>query len=1529
MKKSSAALSRIAKSPRNSGTLESKWLKSWQGTLTAGLMFALGCSAVDAPLNSSVGDAQQIAQRSAAIFGKDGARTVVGTNQVLNSYSAVTADIAVGAKTININNIADLPGIGAGDLIMIIQMQGAEINTTNTDAYGTVVNLNGAGTYEFVNITGVAGNTLQIDACGTGTKNAYRTAAKTQVVRVPQYTSLTIPNATSVTAAPWDGAKGGVVAIHATTLTAIEGSIDVTGKGFRGGAVDNDTLGPPGTDKYLSNLSTDGGEKGESIAGDGVIYTARGGKYGRGAPANGGGGGVGHNSAGGGGANASNGALWRKGQGVMDPNTVGANAFKLDPGYIGNGNKFTTDGGGGRGGYSFGSMNLDALTKNPGDAGWGGDSRREVGGLGGRPIDRNVQTALFLGGGGGAGDGNNSAAGAGGAGGGLVYLTSATVSGAGKIVADGAAGGNTTGTFNDAAGGAGGGGTVVVVAANLSGISISANGGKGGDQLITNDESEGPGGGGGGGFIATVGGAVTRTASGGKSGKTMSSAVTEFPVNGATDGNVGRADASALPLVGNFPAGACPSGNADLAVTITDNQAGSVTPGGTITYTVTVTNRSGQTVNNINLADTLPAGVVAGGVNWTCSPPAGGTCPANGTGPIGTSMISLPAGASAVYTVTVPVPAAAMGFFNYSASVNPPAGITDPNLLNNAATDSKAVAATTLPATGSDLSIKISHTPASVQPGQDVTYTAQVINNGPDTVNGTQVVLALPPGAVIKQPAQGNGWTCVVSAPSTYTCNNPTLTVGMANPITAIITAPASPPSGGLPTSGTVTAVKNTDPNPGNNSDKDVATVPSADLSVTVSDNLNGGNATPGQPVTYTVVVNNYGQNPVTGATLADQLGGSAMLGAWTCTASGGATCPAQSGSGSIGGKVDVPVGGSLIYTITTAPIPDTGTNPLDYRVTITNPAGLADPNLGNNSSGSSHPVNQSSIPATAADLSVTLTHSGQKLLPGTDVTYTAQVVNNGPGSVAGAVVTFSVPQGSIIKTPASGASPWTCVQAGTDARCVAAMLQPGSAPPINVVITVPNDPPATGTPQGIANVTAAGNTDPVPANNTSVDVGSLPEADLSLTITRSPGQPKPGDEVTYTLVASNVGPDAATSPTVVFTVPPGGTIVQPASGPQWQCTQNGATFTCVMPTLGQGDAPPITVVVKLPATTPGADPSAVPALVGQVGAPSVTDPNPVNNRAISDAATAPRTASDLEIDITRDPATAVPGQVVTYTVQATNKGPDTVNSPSVTFTVPAGMVIVQSAMGDGWSCQQSGSTVTCLRSTLDAGAAPPITMKLVTPVSPAGTSGTPSGGVSGVIDAVRNDDPVPANNTDSVSAGIPAPTSADLALTLTRSPATTNAGQEVTFTLNVENKGQGDANNVTVAISIPPDTIVTQPAMGDGWTCYPSGQAYLCTRPQVTVGNAPPITLKVTTPTPWSTQDPQLGATVTASDNTDPVLDNNTVRTPISGAVYKLAGGGFGCSVGAGSIAGPSAWMGMFAAGMLLSLRRRRRVAR
>lgn len=518
--------------------------------------------------------------------GKNGAATITALNTVVNCYSPVTNNVTAGATSVIINNTGgNNCNLECGDMVMIYQAQGATINTTNSDVYGAINAYNNSGLYEFNYVVSVVGTTVTVQNPWT---NSYTATGRVQLVKVPSYTTLTVNAGASIVPLLWQEIaglrKGGIVAIHCVGTVTVNGMIQATSFGFRPGATEQNTSpsGPGVMTSYVSASSNDGAEKGESIAGFGPEYTT--GAYNRGAPANGGGGGNGHNAGGGGGANGLNGTPWN-GQGIMCTACPGAAAWLLDPYVIANGNVPTTSSGGGRGGYSFGSSNQNALVTAPSAGAWGGDQRDPNGGLGGRPLTIAPQTRIFFGGGGGAGDSNNGSNAPGGSGGGIIYIIAPGVTGTGSIRSQGGAAINQiatgNGSANDAPAGGGGGGTVIIKGAVANSLLLDAIGGKGGDQGPLGTESEGPGGGGGGGYIAITSGAPTQNIAGGQSGMTLSSSLTEFVENGATNGGTGQ--------IGTIP-------NTFITYTVTDISATVNTPvcvGSSLNFTSIVSTPGG------------------------------------------------------------------------------------------------------------------------------------------------------------------------------------------------------------------------------------------------------------------------------------------------------------------------------------------------------------------------------------------------------------------------------------------------------------------------------------------------------------------------------------------------------------------------------------------------------------------------------------------------------------------------------------------------------------------------------------------------------------------------------------------------------------------------------------------------------------------------------------------------------------------------------------------------------------------------
>jgi Secretion system C-terminal sorting domain len=506
--------------------------------------------------------------------GKDGTRTLnVSDTVIVNRYSSLATTANAGDLFVTVVNITELSGahsftnstnayttsnLAAGDIVLIIQMQGVDINTSNTSSFGNITGYNGTGNYEIAVVGGISGNTISF--CSP-LLNTYITGGtrRSQVVRLPRFNNLTVATGTTVSGKQWNGTNGGIVTMEVRGNLIINGNISASEIGFRGG-VDNIYKSDYNVTSYFSNDDLDGAGKGEGIAGNTNDYFAAGYKLGRGSIANGGGGANAHNTGGGGGSNAGINANLSgyNGTGIKQNNPSWNSAWAIES------SNFHTNvsPGGGRGGYSYSSENLNALTIGPSNATWGGDDRHNNAGFGGRPLDYSSNTKLFMGGGGGSGDGNNESSGFGGNGGGVILIYNyGTITGNGtaKISANGQNGFDTNNEERDGAGGGGGGGAVIVQSKNsITGILIEANGGNGGRQTFINDtykshEAEGPGGGGGGGYILTSSTLVSRNVNGGSSGYTNSDQLTEFTVNGSTNGAEGTTITNAI----GFDFGGC------------------------------------------------------------------------------------------------------------------------------------------------------------------------------------------------------------------------------------------------------------------------------------------------------------------------------------------------------------------------------------------------------------------------------------------------------------------------------------------------------------------------------------------------------------------------------------------------------------------------------------------------------------------------------------------------------------------------------------------------------------------------------------------------------------------------------------------------------------------------------------------------------------------------------------------------------------------------------------------------------------
>jgi uncharacterized repeat protein (TIGR01451 family) len=370
------------------------------------------------------------------------------------------------------------------------------------------------------------------------------------------------------------------------------------------------------------------------------------------------------------------------------------------------------------------------------------------------------------------------------------------------------------------------------------------------------------------------------------------------------------------------------------------------------------------------------------------------------------------------------------------------------------------------------------------------------------------------------------------------------------------------------------------DPALGNNTATDLDTIgvvgPTADLSARVTNNLSSLER--GLSVTYDAVIANAGPTAAPGSTVTISIPGELTSVTWTCSASGGAVCPAASGAGSVSGTIPAfPSGGTLSYRFTAA-VSLTASGTISVTAAVAPPSGLTDPALGNNSATDADPVGTPPPPPTpstpSADLSISKSDGLSDVTPGQSVVYTIRAANAGPDPVSGATVTDVVPAGLTLGawscTASSGSS---CPSSGSGNLSASVSLHAGGSATFTVAATM-----GAGISGSIANTAGisvpTGTNDPASGNNvaTDIDLVSTPQPSPRVDITKAAASRavvgvRQADgriavDLTYTLVVRNTS--AVPAPNVQVVDDLGATF---AAGAPTMTIQAG-------PSLGAGTAP-------------------------------------------------------------------------------------------------------------------------------------------------------------------------------------------------------------------------------------------------------------------------------------------------------------------------------------------------------------------
>lgn len=1358
---------------------------------------------------------------------------------VVNTYYPGSASVAAGGKSIPVGTARGGGAIAAGNLLLVIQMQDAGINSTNTVAYGNGSNgsgftaLNNAGNYEFVTATGaVSGGAVAVSGAGSGggLVFGYNSAAATgtkgqstyQIVLIPQYTTATLPGS-GLTASPWNGATGGVLALDtSSTLTLNGATVSVDGLGFRGGAglQLSGGVGGSNTDFMHTSPAAYGGTvvngvdapKGEGIAGTPFWVESAGsylntgvegypgGSMARGAPGN----------AGGGGTDA-------------DPNANDENA------------------GGGGGG-------------NGGAGGFGGDSwntNLSSGGEGGAIFPATINR-VALGGGGGGGSRNNSdgdtLASSGAAGGGVIIIRADSLSGSATLTANGAAA--YIGTSNDAGGGGGAGGSIVVLSANggESGMTVRAQGGRGGDawdsQPYSLGDRHGPGGGGGGGVALLSGAPASISVTGGASGTTLNPGV----AYGAT---AGAAGSSATNVTISQTSGIQSGSQCTPDVTLGKSHVGNFTRGSSASYTVPVSNLSayGATSGVVTINDTLPSGLVpttATGTGWSCSVVAQTVSCVRSDSLVASS--SYPS-----ITINAAVSSTAPASVTNTAFV---AGGGEINLANDSATDVAIVGSS------ADLSVTDTASPNPVAAGTNITYTQIVSNNGPSSADSAVLVATIPANTALVSMTPPAGWTCATG--SSVVCSSPSMAGSTAATFSMVVKVNAGTANGTVISETATASSAISDPNSANNT-ATVATVvgvtAGADLSV--SNMASPNPVVAGNNATYTQAVTNTGSAAATTATFTEATPTNTTLvsisapAGWTCLP----TPPPVSCT-----DPSVAAGASGTFTVV---YKVNGATASGTVITDTATVGASNDSFSGDNSATATDVVAS---AGQADLSLSTVATPSTVNAGNNIAYTQTVTNNGPAAASTVSFTEAIPANTTFVSVSAPAG-WTCTTT-TSVTCTNPSLAAGASADIIIFVNVAPSV-AAGTITANSSVSSA-TSDPTLSNNSTVVTTLVQDkCDLAVTNGDAPDPVAAGGNITYTQTVSNSGPSNCSTATFTEVVPTNTTFQSLTPVPSgWSCTlptvgSAGGTISCSDPSVAPGSSSSFPVVVKVNAGTA----SGTVITDTATGATSTHDTNSGDDSATATATVAGATQADLSVTNTGSPNPVAAGSNITYTQTVKNGGPAAAATITYTNALPANTTFVSLSGPAGWTC--SNVTFTCTIATLAANATANFTFVVkVNATAVSGSTITDAASVS-----TTTSDPNSANNSASASVLVSA--SADLSVTNSPAPVPVQAGGNITYTQVVTNAGPGAATSASFTETIPANTtFVSLSPVPSGWSCTVPAVGgtgtITCTNTSFAPGTASfPVIVKVTAGTSAGTTI--IDTATISSATTDPNSANNS----------------------------------------------------
>ena len=698
---------------------------------------------------------------------------------------------------------------------------------------------------------------------------------------------------------------------------------------------------------------------------------------------------------------------------------------------------------------------------------------------------------------------------------------------------------------------------------------------------------------------------------------------------------------------------------------------------------------------------------------------------------------------------------------------------------------------------------------ATVKMGDVVVWNITIINHGPDTVTQITVFDDAQKGLIfVGQSGQLSPQQRIMAVIG--------VNLGVGQSTTVYIKTLVNASNVNL--TNEVAVIGNVyDPNPDNNRDNDTVEVPPV-ANIVVEKTVSSNVTKFGEEIIWTIKVTNNGPDTAVNTRVTDKLPKGDLI--YNGHKADVGNYDPESGVWIVG---DLANGVSKTLTIKTI-------------VNITNKTIINVANVTSDTPGNKTNDTDNTTSEPKADLVVVKEVSNKNPRFGEEITWTVTVTNKGPDAAVNVTVTDKLPAGLIFVKSNGNYNATTGVWTVGD-------LADGESKSlaITTLVNITN-----ATIENIANATSDTPGNNTPGNNTT-DVGSI--ADLEIIKLVSNSTAKTGDVISWTIIVTNNGPDVAKGVNVSDKLPAGLTykahkadygVYDPSQG-IWIIGDmaNGKSYSLVISTAVDIVNGTIENVAVVNSSTPDNN----------------TDNNKANNNTTVN--------ENADLIIVKEVSNKNPhkGDIITWTITVTNKGPSEAKNVKVTDKLPEGLVFKGSngaynpesgvwTVGDLADGESKSLVITTLVN---------ITNRTITNVANV-TSDTPDSNKTNNV----------ANNTTDVAP------EADLEVIKTVSNSTPKKGDIITWTITVTNNGPDVAVNVRIVDTIPEGLLV----VGDSMT-KPTSEVII-EIPKLDAGKSAEFTIKTLVNVTNATLRNVVVANSTTYDpNETNNKDNETAEVP------------------------------------------------